>query len=101
MGHQEIKTKTITIVQGSPEWAFIAACRALAKIQAGASRAVYATVTLYADGSGELRVPKEDVDALGEVDLTELTGSHRPGWDPNEEDLVITQCQGFAYRELE
>ena len=58
-------------------------------------------MTLYADGSGELRVPKEDVDALGEVDLTELAGSRRPGWNPDERDLVIAQCQGFAYRELE
>ncbi len=95
------KTLTLTITQGTPEWAFIAACRALETIEARASRPTLASVTLYADGSGELRIPARDVEAASQVDLIELTGSRRVGLDPDDTDLVIYQCSGFAYRELE
>ncbi len=96
----EPKTLTLTITQGTPEWAFIAACRALQAIEAGAARQILASVQLYADGSGELRIPARDVEAVSQVDLIELTGSRRPGLDPDDPELVIDQCYGFAYREL-
>ncbi len=101
MSVDQPETRTLTVIQGTPAWAFQAALQALEALSARGVKA--ATVTLYSDGSGELRIPKRELPSLAErltpEELFDLVGSQR--LDPFEgEDLVIRQCQGFAFREL-
>lgn len=91
------ETRTITVVKGSPEWAFLAALRALEVLKADGALA--ATVTLHVDGSGALRIPHDVIAGMSpevRARVPKLAGSYR--YDFQEaKDLVIHQCQGFAY----
>jgi hypothetical protein len=98
MTEPEILRQTIEIAQGTPRWAFLAALQALEALTA--SGASEATVTLYADGSGELRIPGPQLARLklSPSQVYDLVGSVRR--DDDESDVVIRQCGGFAFRDL-
>lgn len=97
------QTRSLTIKQGTPEWAFIAACRALQAIKAGGAGT--ASVRLFADGSGELRIPRQELKRLANrmkpETLFDLVGSERiDSSDVEEQDFVVRQCGGFAWSDL-
>ena len=93
----EMTTQTVTVTKGTPEWAFLVACRALALLKAAG--APTASVTLYPDGSGNLRIPHAEVGVLSaevRAKIPRLVGSYR--FDFQEAaDLVLHQCQGFSH----